>query len=68
MGGLLVTVQPFTNSHVGSSTSRLITWTALANGDTGKPLDYPDYGGDCTVSFEGTFGVGGSVKFEGSND
>lgn len=64
-----MTIRPLINANVGGgSSSRLITWTALANGDIGKPFEFPDYGGDACVSFEGTFGVGGSVKFEGSND
>lgn len=60
-------VQALTNTAVGQS-SRLVTWTALANGDTGQPFHYPDYGGDATVTFEGTFGTGGTIKLRGSND
>ncbi|KKK57679.1 hypothetical protein LCGC14_3052050 [marine sediment metagenome] len=46
-------------------------WETLLNGDTGGPLD-PDGGGstfaDKTVHVKGTFGVGGNVIIEGSND
>jgi hypothetical protein len=46
--------------------SRVVTW-ALANGDTGVPYEganFLDHYGTVT----GTFGVAGSVQFEGSND
>jgi len=42
-------------------------WKSLANGDTGTPISVPDLA-DKTVTFAGTFGSGGSVTFEGSND
>lgn len=47
--------------------SKLAVWTGLLNGDTGQIISYPDYG-DCTVTFEGTFGAGGSITLQGSND
>lgn len=43
------------------------TWTGLGNGDTGKPTSLHG----CTetsVQVVGTFGSGGSVAIEGSND
>lgn len=47
--------------------SWVISW-ALANGDVGQP--YGDSGdqADRSLQVSGTFGVGGSVTFEGSND
>lgn len=47
----------------------LYTWSGLlaTSTDTGEPvkvLDWADY----SVQFEGNFGVGGSITFEGSND
>lgn len=45
----------------------LVTWTGLLNGDTGAPVSRTDFP-DRTVQIVGTFGVGGSVNFEGSND
>lgn len=45
----------------------LVVWSALANGDDGTPWEHADYG-DRTVHFTGTFGAGGSVTFQGSND
>src|SRR5579871_5058282 len=47
--------------------SRLATWAALANGDTGQPLELGDYASK-TLSVTGTFGAGGSVTLKGSND
>lgn len=44
-----------------------VLWTGLLNGDSGAEVDYPEYV-DGTVQFTGTFGVGGSIQVEGSND
>jgi hypothetical protein len=46
--------------------SVLVTWTPLANGDTGGPVDLPSHS-DRTIQVTGTFGVGGSVTIEGAN-
>lgn len=46
---------------------RMFLWDGLLNGDTGAPLSLPDYA-DLTVTVEGTFGVGGSITLQGSND
>ena len=43
-----------------------ITWTPLANGDSGSPVEMGDWA-DRTVQITGTFGAGGSVNMEGSN-
>lgn len=51
----------------GNSNGALITWALLANGDTGSPVEGVDFA-DRTVQIGGTFGVGGSVTLEGSND
>lgn len=42
------------------------TWT-LANGETGTAMLAPRFS-DRSVQFSGTYGAGGSVLFEGSND
>lgn len=54
---------------VDQSTQRsvLATWTGLLNGDDGGPFEGGDWG-DRTVQITGTFGVGGSISLEGSND
>lgn len=45
-------------------------WLTMANGDTGTPL-LPEHSADYqdrTVQVTGTFGTGGSVTIQGSND
>ncbi len=42
-------------------------WAAMANGDTGAPIQMPGYG-DKSIQVTGTFGAGGSCTLEGSND
>ena len=51
----------------GNTNGALITWAALANGDTGAPVEGVDFA-DRTVQVGGTFGVGGSVTLQGGND
>jgi len=45
----------------------LVTWTNLANGDTGDPVSYPRHA-DKSAQVAGTFGAGGAVQIQGSND
>lgn len=47
---------------------RVILWDALANGDTGSPYTVPANWSDRSVQVQGTFGVGGSVALQGSNN
>jgi hypothetical protein len=47
--------------------SHVVTWTPLANGDTGTPLEMSG-SVDRSVQVSGTFGAGGSVSIEGSNN
>lgn len=44
-----------------------VTWTGLLNGDVGASLGKPQWS-ERTVQVVGTFGVGGSVTMQGSND
>ena len=44
-----------------------ITWANLANGDDGGPFEGAQYA-DRSVQVTGTFGSGGTVLIEGSND
>lgn len=44
-----------------------VTWSGLLNGDSGAPVAMPEYP-DRTAHITGTFGVGGSINLEGSND
>jgi len=45
----------------------MITWPSLANGDDGGPVGGSGWA-DKSVQVEGTFGGGGTVVLEGSND
>jgi len=59
-----------------SPTALRVSWTAMANGDSGvSPAGAPGLGwvslpaySDRTIQFTGTFGAGGTVILEGSND
>jgi hypothetical protein len=42
-------------------------WTPMANGDVALPIDITDFA-DRSVQINGTFGAGGNVIVEGSND
>lgn len=46
-----------------------VTWTGLLNGDDGDPVseNYAKYA-DRSVQALGTFGAGGNLRVEGSND
>ena len=50
-----------------SGNARLVTWSGLLNGDTGSPVDWVDFMDRC-FQVTGTFGSGGSVTVQGSND
>jgi hypothetical protein len=45
----------------------LITWTLLDLDDSGAPVELVDYP-DKTATITGTFGVGGSITLQGSNN
>lgn len=47
--------------------AHFLTWTPLANGDSGSPYAMPGYA-DRSVQVQGTFGVGGTVVIEGTID
>lgn len=44
-----------------------VVWAALANGDSGTPVDLTQFS-DRSVQIAGTLGAGGTIKIEGSND
>lgn len=47
--------------------AHVVTWTPLANGDSGNPIQLA--GSTIrSIQFDGTFGAGGSISLEGSND
>lgn len=45
----------------------VVQWTGLLNGDDGAPVDLLSFA-DRSVQITGTFGAGGTVVIEGSND
>lgn len=47
--------------------SWIITWTGLLNGDDGQPIQMPECA-DGSIQFYGTFGAGGTIIWEGTND
>ena len=47
--------------------SCIIGWTGLLNGDTGSAVELVDYA-DKTATITGTFGAGGTIVLQGSND
>lgn len=63
----MAVVTPTITSLESGMQVKLVEWEALANGDTGLPVELVDYA-DQTVTVEGTFGTGGSVTLQGSND
>lgn len=44
-----------------------VTWTGLLNGDDGTPISAAEFA-DRSIHFFGTFGVGGTIILEGSNE
>lgn len=47
--------------------AHVATWVGLLNGDTGAPIEMPG-SSDRSVQFVGTFGTGGTIQLQGSND
>lgn len=62
----MATIQS-TNSPTGNSRSVVCTWAHLANGDDGAPVAFSQYA-DKSVQVFGTFGIGGTLRWEGSNN
>jgi hypothetical protein len=61
----MATVQLTRNVEGGFGVT--IVWSPIPNGDDGQPWDTQDYP-DVSVQVTGTFGVGGSLRIEGSNE
>lgn len=62
-----MTIQAVTLTPGYPGMANLYTWYAMANGDSGAPIRVPHFPGK-TLQITGTFGVGGNVVIEGSND
>lgn len=59
-------VKTATIEPIGAS-AYLVSWAAMANGDSGDPVKFAG-AADRSIQVNGTFGVGGTVVLEGSND
>lgn len=44
-----------------------VVWTAMANGDAGAPFEWLAWA-DRSIQVNGTFGTGGTIVWQGSND
>lgn len=64
----MATVTP-TTTRIGSfgDNAHVISWTPLANGDSGAAITMPG-SADRAVQITGTFGAGGTVVIEGTID
>jgi len=51
----------------GDTGCNMVIWSGLLNGDTGNAIQMPG-AADRSIQISGTFGVGGSVTIQGSND
>lgn len=58
-------IVPLTSVNAGNV--QYVTWAPLANSDTGQPLESAKLS-DKTAQVFGTFGAGGSLTLQGSND
>lgn len=56
-----------TNLPSGNTKTLIVRWAGMANGDDGEAINFSQYT-DKSVQVFGTFGAGGSVCIEGSND
>ena len=63
----MATRQPIFSRPEGDDSVVLVTWSGLLNGDDGAPLQLIKYA-DRSVQVTGTFGTGGTLAVEGSNN
>ena len=56
-----------TRTPTANTRSFVVGWAALANGDAGEAISFSQYT-DKSVQVVGAFGVGGVLRFEGSNN
>jgi len=63
-----VTAQTFVDP-AGDGSTVIVQWQSLANGDSGSAIDEKwAQWADRSVQITGTFGAGGTILVEGSND
>lgn len=63
----MATVVPVPATLKSLTPAQIVEWPAVLNAGDGTPIEVTDYD-DITISFYGTFGAGGSVSLQGSND
>jgi hypothetical protein len=64
---MAVIAEAITPIRTWGDRAHIISWTPLANGDSGSPIEMPG-SADRSIQISGTFGAGGTIVFEGSND
>ena len=62
-----MTIRASANTSLDTNKAFAVTWAGLLNGDTGAPVRMSQYS-DKSVQVLGTFGAGGNLRWEGSND
>lgn len=62
-----MTTKTYDKLPSGNSRTLLCQWSGLANGDDGEAIPFSQYA-DKTVQIVGTFGAGGNLAIEGSNN
>ena len=64
----MATVTPTNDGNIaGDGSVAMFTWPTMANGDDGSAVELIPWADRC-VQVTGTFGAGGTVVIEGSND
>ena len=63
----MATVQGPVRSVSTNNKVHLVTWADMANGDDGSPAAWVEFADRC-FQVSGTFGSGGSLTIQGSND
>src|SRR4030067_1860498 len=63
----MAVITPTVEKLNGDGSCVKFTWPNMANGDTGSPVKFVQWA-DRSVQFSGTFGAGGAVTLEGSNN
>ena len=63
----MATRDPLITRPGPSFSLQVATWSGLLNGDTGNAFEFTDWADRC-FQVSGTFGVGGNLLIEGSND
>lgn len=62
----MATINPSIRRN-GDGSVIVFTYADMADGDDGAPIRFPEWA-DRSVQVKGTFGTGGNLRFEGSND